>query len=66
VLRDRAVEARELFPTAATHRALIALIDRCRTGLQDEALRLGQSLYEEKPAAFTARLGEYWRAWRHS
>ena len=66
VLRDRAVEVREVFPTAAAHRALIALIDRCRTGLQDEALQLGQLLYEEKPAAFTARLGEYWRAWRHS
>jgi CHAD domain-containing protein len=66
VLRDRAVEARKLFPTAATHRALIALIEQCRRGLQDEALQLGQYLYEEKPAAFTARLGGYWRAWRHS
>jgi CHAD domain-containing protein len=66
VLRDRAVEARELFPTVATHRALIAMIDRCRTGLQDEALQLGRQLYEEKPAAFTARLGGYWRAWRDS
>jgi CHAD domain-containing protein len=66
LLRERAVKTREVFPTAAAHRALIALIDRCRTGLQDEALQLGQHLYEEKPAAFTARLGGYWRAWRHS
>lgn len=66
VLRARAAAARNLFPTTAAQRALIALVDRCRTGLQDEALRLGQHLYEEKPAAFTARLGEDWRAWRHS
>jgi CHAD domain-containing protein len=66
VLREQAEEAREVFPTAAAHRALIALIDRCRSGLQDKALQLGQPLYEEKPATFTARLGRYWRAWRHS
>ena len=66
VLRERAVEAREAFPTAAAHRTLIALIDKSRSGLQDKALRLGATLYQEKPAVFTARLGEYWRAWRHS
>jgi CHAD domain-containing protein len=66
VLRERAVEAREVFPTATAHRTLIALIDKCRGGLQDKALRLGAALYREKPAAFTARLGEYWRAWRDS
>lgn len=66
VLRDCAIEQRGVFPTAATHRALIAMIDRCRAGLEDEALQLGQHLYEEKPAAFAARLGGYWRAWRHS
>ncbi len=66
VLRERAMEARDDFPTAAAHRALIGLIDRCRAGLQDKALRLGGPLYEEKPAAFTARLGGYWHAWRRS
>ena len=66
VLRERAVAAREEFPTAASHRALLALIERCREGLQEKALQLGQLLYEEKPAVFTARLGKYWEDWRHS
>ncbi len=66
VLRERAVKARGVFPTAATHRALIALIDRFRAGLQEKALRLGSHLYQERPATFTARLGEHWRAWRHA
>ena len=63
VLRDRALEARELFPDAASHNALLALIARSRARLQDKALQLGQRLYEERPGAFTARLGRYWRDW---
>jgi hypothetical protein len=34
--------------------------------LQDKALQLGAPLYEETPAAFTARLGGYWHAWRRA
>jgi CHAD domain-containing protein len=66
VLRERAIEARDAFPTTAAHSALIGLIDRCRTGLQVKALRVGEPLYDEKPAEFTSRLGRYWHAWRHS
>ncbi len=66
VLRERAVEARDAFPTEAGHSALLGLIERCRAGLQEKALALGQRLYEEKPAIFTARLGKYWRDWHHS
>jgi CHAD domain-containing protein len=64
VLRDRAMEVGEVFPTAAKHRALIALIERCRQQLQEKAFELGQRLYEEKPAAFTGRLEKHWREWR--
>lgn len=66
VLRQRAIEAREAFPTEASHKALLGLIERCRAGLQEKALELGQRLYEEKPAIFAARLGKYWRDWHHS
>ncbi len=66
VLSERAMAAREDFPSTATHRAFIALIERRRAKLQDKALRVGQEVYEEPPAAFTARLGRYWRNWRHS
>jgi CHAD domain-containing protein len=63
VLRDRVVKSRELFPDAASHKVLLALIERSRARLQEKALQLGQRLYEETPAAFTARLGGYWRDW---
>jgi CHAD domain-containing protein len=65
VLRERALGARQAFPTGASRRAFLALIERCRAGLQAKALALGQRLYEEKPAAFTARLGKHWRDWQH-
>jgi CHAD domain-containing protein len=66
VLRERALRERETFPTAASHKALLALLDRCRAGLQAKALDLGQRLCEEQPAAFTARLGKYWREWQRT
>ena len=65
VLRARAAGAREVFPSAAAHRGLIALIERCRTGLQTQAFELGRRVYDEKPAALTARLGRQWQHWRH-
>jgi CHAD domain-containing protein len=66
VLRERALEAHDVFPDATTRRALLARIDRHRKALQNKALRLGEPLYKETPAAFTARLGRYWHAWRNS
>jgi CHAD domain-containing protein len=64
VLRDRATQARDMFPTAASHKMLLSLIERCRAGLQHKALQLGRQLYAEKPGVFTARLEKYWREWR--
>ncbi|MGH8211523.1 MAG: CHAD domain-containing protein [Steroidobacteraceae bacterium] len=61
VLREQAEGARAVFPTAASQRALVALIERRRERLQEKALRLAQRLYAEKPAAFNTRLGNYWR-----
>jgi CHAD domain-containing protein len=66
VLHERAAQARDLFPNAAAHRALLNLIARCRTGLQGKAQQLGRRLYAEPPAVFTARVGKYWHDWRHS
>jgi len=66
VLSERAMAAREDFPSATTHRAFIALIERRRAKLQEKALRVGRRVYEEPPAPFTARLGQYWRNWHHS
>jgi CHAD domain-containing protein len=66
VLYDRAAAARDLFPSAATHRALLALISRCRAGLQEKALVLGQRIYGERPAVFTARLAKHWHERRRT
>jgi len=43
--------------------ALLGLIEVRRSELQADARRLGARLYREKPRAFPARLGGYWRAW---
>jgi CHAD domain-containing protein len=66
VLRDRVHEYREAFPDAASRAALVALIDRCRTELQDKAFVLGERLLREKPRAFAARFGRYWSEWHRN
>src|SRR5581483_9229959 len=65
VLRGKILEKRELFEESSTRSALLALIDRSRTELQDKAIVLGERLYEEKPAAFAERFGRYWSDWHH-
>jgi hypothetical protein len=49
---------------AAEMGLLKELIELRRRELQAEAFRLGSQFYEEKPAAFCRRLGNYWRAWK--
>lgn len=44
--------------------ALFELIDRRRAELLAEAWPLGRRLYTEKPRAFVARMGGYWRTWQ--
>jgi CHAD domain-containing protein len=65
VLRERVAETREAFPSAGSHQALLALIERCRLSLQRKAVQLGLRLYEEKPREFVGRMGKYWQDWRH-
>jgi len=43
--------------------ALLALIDRCRTRLQEKAFLLGTRIYAEKPRDFAGRFGHYWKGW---
>ncbi|HTT03588.1 MAG TPA: CHAD domain-containing protein [Steroidobacteraceae bacterium] len=63
VLRVKVLERRDLFPDLATRRGLLALVDQCRTELEDKAVVLGERIFEEKPQAFAARLGQYWSGW---
>jgi CHAD domain-containing protein len=64
VLRAKVLYNKAEFPGAAPRGVLLAMIDRLRTELRDKAVVLGRRLYEEKPSAFEARFGEYWRDWQ--
>jgi hypothetical protein len=44
-------------------KGLIALLERRRTSLTDEAFVLGRRLYTDAPASFTSRIEGYWNAW---
>jgi CHAD domain-containing protein len=64
VLRQRLREVISQFPDLAAVEALMALIDRRRNELQEQAYALGRLLYKEKPKRLAERLEGYWHAWR--
>ena len=64
VLRETAVGLEKALPSVAARNAVIGLIDRSRSQLQDKAVLLGRRIYEEKPKAFAARFGKYWQEWK--
>jgi hypothetical protein len=43
---------------------LLALIDRRRVELEQEAFSLGGRFFQEKAGEFTRRLKGYWKKWR--
>jgi CHAD domain-containing protein len=61
VLRETALAHHDCFSDEQTLPALLALIDRCQAALREKAIYLGARLYEEKPRAFAARFGQYWK-----
>lgn len=63
VLRDKVIEVGDGVGKTE-RRALIRLIDVHRTELRDKAMVLGRRIFEETPADFAARFGQYWRDWR--
>ncbi|HEY4365642.1 MAG TPA: CHAD domain-containing protein [Steroidobacteraceae bacterium] len=64
MLRQKALEHRDILAGAAGATALLARIDHRRERLQGKALRLGARLYDEKPAPFVSRIGKYWKRWQ--
>jgi CHAD domain-containing protein len=64
VLRQRLQEVTSQFPDLAATAALMAVINRRRQELQEQAFTLGRLLYHQKPKNFTAHLEAYWQAWR--
>jgi CHAD domain-containing protein len=63
VLRDDALERRELLADGELERVLAAISER-QDELADKAISLGHRIYAEKPKAFVRRLQSYWQAWR--
>jgi hypothetical protein len=43
---------------------LLALIDRRRAELEQEALLLGRRFFQDGPRGFARRLKGYWKTWR--
>ena len=64
VLRETVDKHRTLFTGSGGAGALLALIDRCRSRLQEKAFLLGGRIYDERPTEFAARFGRFWKRWR--
>jgi CHAD domain-containing protein len=64
VLRERLAASPAAFGGKARLEKLLALIDRRRGELAEQAFALGRRLYADKPKEFTNRLRDYWKAWR--
>jgi len=43
---------------------LLALIDRRRAELEQEAVLLGTRFFQDRPKEFVRRLKGYWKTWR--
>ena len=63
VLRAKITTHANQFPGPTGPRALLALIDRCQDRLRARAFFVGRRIYDDPPAAFTARFERYWRRW---
>jgi CHAD domain-containing protein len=63
VICDRLQATSERYGGQAQVRAACRLADDRRVMLEKRALRLGDRLYAEKPKAYAARMGAYWRVW---
>lgn len=64
MLRAQALQNTSAFSRSTDRTELVALIDRCRTELEDRAMIVGRRLYAEKPGKFERRFGRYWWDWR--
>jgi CHAD domain-containing protein len=63
-LRQMLTDAPGRFGDEGDLEVLLALIDRRRAELEQEAMLLGRRFFQENPRAFTRRLKGYWKAWR--
>jgi CHAD domain-containing protein len=64
VLREKVTAEPDAFGGDNALETLLALIDRRREELRQEAFLLGRRLYCDRPRVFTARMKSYWKAWK--
>jgi CHAD domain-containing protein len=63
VLREDAIERRELFADGALEKLLASISER-QDELASDAIGLGERAFAEKPKAFERRMRAYWKRWR--
>jgi CHAD domain-containing protein len=63
-LRQMLTDDAERFGDEADREILVALIERRRAELEQEAFLLGRRFFEEKPREFGRQLKGYWKTWR--
>lgn len=66
VLRHMLTDEPERFGDEADVEVLLALIDRRRAELEQEATLLGERFFQDRPREFARHLKGYWRTWRQS
>ena len=54
------------FGDSSDQEILLALIDRRRAELTQEALLLGQRFFQDRPREFARHLKGYWKSWHNS
>jgi CHAD domain-containing protein len=64
VLRQMLTDDPDRFGDAGDAEVLLALIDRRRAELGQEALLLGRRFFQDRPRDFARRLKGYWKTWR--
>ncbi|MGH8902190.1 MAG: CHAD domain-containing protein [Egibacteraceae bacterium] len=64
VLTGQLCSSRDEFGGAGEANEALIILDGRRADLQRRALRLGGSLYVERPSAFGRRMTGYWRVWQ--
>src|SRR5205085_153720 len=64
VLRQLLTDDPGRFPEAGDREVLLALIDRRRAELEQEATLLGERFFQDRPRDFARPLKGYWKTWR--
>jgi hypothetical protein len=65
VLREKLESKPEDYGDEKDIGLFLALADKHQKELRENAMSLGQRVYEEKPRQFTKNIAKLWNAWQH-